>query len=180
MADLKKLNCEEVNRTAFEEGKKVAAQHEETFRKMTILFSRDIDFGRHSYLIPQLIAGWYPPDNDFRYCSSFASVLLAPGMYSNVTIKINTNQFPSRTDPDVGDYHRMIVPGTYSFEFTATGYLPQTIDDVVISGGPATILDVALERLRVELQPVASIVEDGPTGNRFLDPGESTPAVHAG
>jgi len=90
------------------------------------------------------------------------------------TIKVNTNQFPSRTDPDVGDYHRMIAPGTYSFEFTATGYLPQTIDDVIIGGGPATILDVALERLRVELQPVATTVDDGPTGNRSLDPGEST------
>ena len=48
------------------------------------------------------------------------------------------------TDPDVGDYHRMLMPGTYSLTFSAPGYVTQTINNVVVSSGDATVLDVQL------------------------------------
>jgi len=48
------------------------------------------------------------------------------------------------TDPDVGDYHRMLLPGTYDLTFTAAGYGSLTIEDVVVSSGPATRLDVQM------------------------------------
>ncbi len=48
------------------------------------------------------------------------------------------------TDPDVGDYHRMLLPGTYSMRFTADGYETQTISSVSVGSGAATRLDVQL------------------------------------
>jgi hypothetical protein len=36
------------------------------------------------------------------------------------------------TDPNVGDYHRMIQPGTYTLVFTATGYYPDTVTSVTV------------------------------------------------
>ncbi len=48
------------------------------------------------------------------------------------------------TDPDVGDYHRMIMPGTYSLQFEATGYDPVLISGVVVNSGNATVLNVAM------------------------------------
>ena len=47
------------------------------------------------------------------------------------------------TDPDVGDYHRMIAPGTWYFAFEAEGYGRQ-IASVGITSGPATRLDVQM------------------------------------
>jgi hypothetical protein len=48
------------------------------------------------------------------------------------------------TDPDMGDYHRMLLPGTYNLTFEADGYDPVTVSGVVVSSGDATRLDVAL------------------------------------
>jgi len=53
------------------------------------------------------------------------------------------------SDPAVDDYHRLLLPGTYTLWFYAPGYIPQRITGVVVAGGPATRLDVAL-------QPVSS------------------------
>ncbi|MBN2561463.1 MAG: ankyrin repeat domain-containing protein [Phycisphaerae bacterium] len=47
------------------------------------------------------------------------------------------------TDPDVGDYHRMLMPGTYDLTFDADGQDPVTYYDVVVNEGPATRLDVS-------------------------------------
>ena len=48
------------------------------------------------------------------------------------------------TDADVGDYHRMLLPGTYTLNFSATGYTPQTIPDVAVVSESTTVLDVEL------------------------------------
>ncbi len=50
---------------------------------------------------------------------------------------------PVRTDPDVGDYHRLLLPGTWTLVCSAEGYLDQTWTVEVISG-PATVQDCAL------------------------------------
>ncbi|MBN2532084.1 MAG: DUF2817 domain-containing protein [Spirochaetales bacterium] len=36
------------------------------------------------------------------------------------------------TDPDAGDYHLPVQPGTYNLEITADGYLPETINGIVV------------------------------------------------
>jgi len=60
------------------------------------------------------------------------------------TITVVGRDHPIYSDPDVGDYHRMLLPGTYDLHFEAEGYQPVTIEDVVVSAGPATRLDVAM------------------------------------
>ncbi len=49
------------------------------------------------------------------------------------------------TDPDVGDYHRMIAPGTYSLRFTAPGYITQTVNNINATFRNATVVDVQLQ-----------------------------------
>ncbi len=60
------------------------------------------------------------------------------------------------TDPDVGDYYRMIESGTWSLEFTAVGYVPQTISGIVVTDCNTTVVDVQLEPLSDE--PVLDMV----------------------
>jgi hypothetical protein len=48
------------------------------------------------------------------------------------------------TDPDVGDYARMLLPGRYSLTFEAEGYDPITIGGIVVNEGPAARVDVVL------------------------------------
>ncbi len=51
------------------------------------------------------------------------------------------------TDPDVGDYHRMIYRGTYDLVFSALGYQPDTVTGIVVTDGTSTRVDVALQPL---------------------------------
>jgi hypothetical protein len=49
------------------------------------------------------------------------------------------------TDPDIGDYHRMIEPGTYDLRFTAPGYIPLIVYGVTATFRNITIVDVQLQ-----------------------------------
>jgi len=40
---------------------------------------------------------------------------------------------PAYTDPDVGDYHRMLLPGTYTMRVTSNGYRTVTRDNIVVT-----------------------------------------------
>jgi len=51
------------------------------------------------------------------------------------------------TDPDVGDYHRMIDTGTYTFEFSSPGYVTQTVSGVNVAERSTTILNIQLQPL---------------------------------
>ena len=51
------------------------------------------------------------------------------------------------TDPDVGDYYRMIVPGTYSLRYSSPGYTTKTVNNVTVNSLSATIVDVQLAPL---------------------------------
>ena len=59
-------------------------------------------------------------------------------------IQIENNAQLDNTDPDVGDYHRLLLPGTYNITYSATGYVPQTIE-VTVNEGNATIQNVTLQ-----------------------------------
>ena len=50
------------------------------------------------------------------------------------------------TDPDVGDYHRMLSPGSYNLEFTAEHYLPDTVYNIAVTAGNVTVVNVQLQR----------------------------------
>ncbi len=49
------------------------------------------------------------------------------------------------TDPDVGDFHRMVLPGVYTVRITSPGYEPLEMGGVSVSSEVATTLDVALQ-----------------------------------
>lgn len=48
------------------------------------------------------------------------------------------------SDSTTGQYHRMLLFGIYDIEFSAEGYLPDTIFNIVIPGDTAITLDIAL------------------------------------
>ncbi|MEJ2542818.1 MAG: M14 family zinc carboxypeptidase [Calditrichaceae bacterium] len=49
------------------------------------------------------------------------------------------------TDPDLGDYYRLLEPGTYQFLFDVDGYYPELVNDVVVDSGMTTNLNVMLK-----------------------------------
>ena len=49
-----------------------------------------------------------------------------------------------RTDSINGNYHRMLAPGLYSFQFSAEGFYEKTINNVVVSNFQTTVLNVQL------------------------------------
>jgi len=51
------------------------------------------------------------------------------------------------TDPDVGDYHRMIYPGIYDLEFSGSGYISQVVLGLNVSNYNTVIRDVQLQPL---------------------------------
>ncbi|MFH1748868.1 MAG: M14 family zinc carboxypeptidase [Planctomycetota bacterium] len=61
----------------------------------------------------------------------------------DATVTVIDRDHEVYTDPDVGDYHRMLMPGTYQLLFEAPDYLSQT-HTVVVPSGPAVRLDVAM------------------------------------
>ncbi len=61
-------------------------------------------------------------------------------------VDVAGNTQPVFTDPDVGDYHRLLLPGTYTLTFSAPGYVPRTVSDVVVTAGSVTRLDISLEK----------------------------------
>ena len=63
-------------------------------------------------------------------------------VYARVTVSGNTQ--PVFTDPAVGDYHRLLLPGAYTLVFEAPGYATSTITDITVGSGAATRLDVTL------------------------------------
>ena len=51
------------------------------------------------------------------------------------------------TDPDVGDYHRLLLPGTYTVRITANGHETAEISGVTVPAVGGTILDAVLQPL---------------------------------
>ncbi|MBX7258315.1 MAG: carboxypeptidase regulatory-like domain-containing protein [Candidatus Hydrogenedentes bacterium] len=63
-------------------------------------------------------------------------------VYAKVTVAGNAQ--PVFTDADVGDYYRLLLPGTYDLKFAAVGFENKTVEDVTVVDGAATRQDVEL------------------------------------
>ena len=66
------------------------------------------------------------------------------------------------TDADVGDYHRMLLPGTYSLTFSAAGHTPQTVNNVEVVSESTTVLDVEL--YAISLGNISGTITEAGTG----------------
>ena len=65
----------------------------------------------------------------------------------NAMIKVlnhDTLHSEIRTDSLNGNYHRMLAPAVYSFQFSADGYYSQTFNNVAVNNFQTTILNVEL------------------------------------
>jgi hypothetical protein len=71
------------------------------------------------------------------------SVTNAP-LDAKITID-NRPYFSTYTDSSVGDYHRVLMPGTYNLTATSLGYWPAHISGIVVSSGEATRQNINLE-----------------------------------
>ena len=69
---------------------------------------------------------------------------MANGAPVSAKVLVQGNAHPVFTDPDVGDYHRMLLPGTYTVTISAPGFVDKTIPGVVVGPGEATRVDVQL------------------------------------
>ncbi|MBI9076671.1 MAG: carboxypeptidase regulatory-like domain-containing protein [Desulfatibacillum sp.] len=69
------------------------------------------------------------------------------GQPISATITVEGSDFQAYTDPDVGDYHRILLPSAnpYTLTVSATGYETRVITGVMVLEGDATRLDVELE-----------------------------------
>lgn len=94
------------------------------------------------------------------------------GLPLEADVLVDSNPFPVFTDPDAGDYHRLLLPGTYTLTFSATGYQDAVVPGVLVGSGAPTELNVAMVPLPVDLEPLSHTVEDA--GNGWFDPGETT------
>jgi hypothetical protein len=71
------------------------------------------------------------------------------------------------SNPAVGDYHRILLPGTYAIWVTAPGYIPKRIPGVVVGTGPAARADVTLQpassrfAAKINFQPASAPVPTG-------------------
>ncbi|HPK00581.1 MAG TPA: M14 family zinc carboxypeptidase [Candidatus Hydrogenedentes bacterium] len=66
------------------------------------------------------------------------------GQPLDARVTVQGNAQPVFTDPDVGDYHRTLLPGVYTITIRANGYYPQTFINLIVTSGPATRIDAAL------------------------------------
>jgi hypothetical protein len=52
-----------------------------------------------------------------------------------------------RTDPTVGDFHRLLLPGLYDLRIEAADFQPHEIHGIAVINGEATVVDVVLQRV---------------------------------
>ena len=62
----------------------------------------------------------------------------------DATVEIEENGYPFYTDPQIGDYHRPLLPGTYHVSFESPGYVSKEIGPLEVTEGPAQTYDVSL------------------------------------
>lgn len=59
-------------------------------------------------------------------------------------VRVANNTQPVFTDPDIGDYYRLLLPGRYSLSYYAPGFYTKTVSSVDVAGDNATRLDILL------------------------------------
>ncbi|MCB1183784.1 immune inhibitor A [bacterium] len=67
------------------------------------------------------------------------------GLPLDATITVVGNAMPVHTDPDHGDYYKLLDTGTYDITYSAYGYITQTVTGVATTWGTPTVLDVVLQ-----------------------------------
>ena len=85
------------------------------------------------------------------------------------------SDFPAYTDSTVGDYHRFLIPGTYTLKIVANGYQTKTISNVVVTANQCTVNNIVLQPT-ANAKYVYKVIGCQIPGNNFADAGY-TPGV---
>ncbi|MBN2384136.1 DUF2817 domain-containing protein [bacterium] len=77
------------------------------------------------------------------------------------------------TDPDVGDFHRVLLPGTYELECNCSGYTSYSISDIVVEADSTTWVNCTFNS--PDLVHVSYSIDDSVGGNNdgLLNAGET-------
>jgi hypothetical protein len=67
------------------------------------------------------------------------------GLPLSATVWVEEVYWPCFTDPKIGDYHRVLMPGTYTVHYKANGY-QEEVHTIEVYDDETTILNVSLER----------------------------------
>ena len=59
-------------------------------------------------------------------------------------VLLEGNAQPVFSNPDFGNYHKLVLAGTYNVSYQAEDYITYYVDNVVVEEGPATRVDVAM------------------------------------
>jgi carboxypeptidase D len=86
-------------------------------------------------------------------------------------VRVAGNAYPAHTDPVLGDYHRVLLPGAYDLEYSATGYSTTLLQGVTVEAGAVTRRDVALRPLAPTLRPLSGCRVAGPDCEPWLEAG---------
>jgi PKD repeat protein len=87
------------------------------------------------------------------------------------------NYYPCYADPEVGDYHKYVLPGTYNITVKANGYETQTISNVTVTAGSAATTDFQL--VPSDGQFAYKVLTCKIPGNNFSDEGFTPAALGA-
>jgi hypothetical protein len=74
----------------------------------------------------------------------------------DATVTVTGNAKPVFTDPDHGNYYKLLPTGTFTLMFSAAGYIPRTIPGVATTWGTPTVLDVELDPIGTGIDALAS------------------------
>lgn len=90
----------------------------------------------------------------------------------SATITVDDRGMKFYTDPDVGDYHRYLKPGTYTLHFTAEGYASKDVQ-VTVNDGDATEVNVQMDPQGDTVMESYQLQEYDGNGDNYIDPGET-------
>lgn len=99
---------------------------------------------------PSLIPQFWADNRDSMYAYAETAHIGIRGLvtdrntglpiWSKVLVSGNTQ--PVFSNPDIGNYHKLILAGTYNVSFHAENYISYYVDNVVVNAGPATRVNV--------------------------------------
>lgn len=84
----------------------------------------------------------------------------ATGEPLNATIEIEGIDKQYFTDPDLGDYYRLLKPGTYTITVSADDYFPQTIENITVTDDTGVFKEAT--EVNVQLLTCVGINDDDP------------------
>ncbi|MCO6438228.1 MAG: ankyrin repeat domain-containing protein [Phycisphaerae bacterium] len=83
------------------------------------------------------------------------------GLPIQAAVRADGRAVDSLTDPSVGNYHRILNPGTYGMTVSAAGYDTVRVEGISVNAGGATRVDVAMGGPAAQVQ--------GPDGGESLE-----------